>query len=148
MRECSHHTSLTKYLKICNLKFTINQRLPLQRQDSGCHLSHFLQSPLSLSLLSVRNLASSKLVAAPSCEHKFASCAITFKAHQTTLFGQSGRIKVSTTKIQNLKLSALSMSKFQQQQQHCHVISCCTTLKLIVKFLHTSFTSESLYSCF
>ena len=146
MRECSHHTSFTKYSKICNLKFTINQRLPLQRQDSGCHLSHFLQSPLSLSLLSVRNLASSKLVAAPYCEHKFGSSAITFKAHQTTLFGQSGRIKVSTTKIQNLKLSALSMSKFQQQ--HCHVISCCTTLKLIVKYLHTSFTSESLYFYF
>ena len=55
----------------------------------------------SLKLLSVRNQVAPKLVAAPSCEDKFASCAITFKAHQTTLFGESGRIKVCTTKIQN-----------------------------------------------
>ena len=52
----------------------------------------------SLSLFIVGNQASPKLVVPPSCEPKFASSAITFKAHQTTLFGGSGGSKCGQQK--------------------------------------------------
>ena len=52
----------------------------------------------SLSLFIVGNQASPKLVVPPSCEPKFASSAITFKAHQTTLFGESGGSKCGQQK--------------------------------------------------
>ena len=67
-----------------------------------CQSHYFSQYSLSLSLFSVRNQAGSKLVAAPSCEDKFAmfaSCAITFTFHIHTFTFHKHHFHLSESEI-------------------------------------------------
>ena len=74
----------------------------------------------SLSLFIVGNQASPKLVVPPSCEPKFVSSAITFKAHQTTLFGGSGGSKCGQ---QKYKIEfALSLVNVNFQTWFCRLV--------------------------
>ena len=102
----------------------------------------------SLSLFIVGNQASPKLVVPPSCEPKFASSAITFKAHQTTLFGGSGGSKCGQ---QKYKIEfALSLVNVNFQTWFCRLakkpyfwISCLSMPMSIGQIRLLDFTEQT-----